>query len=214
MAAPTSGACAAWIGETDVVECCPGLSTPTNSAAIAKGITFATSILFRLSGRQFPGICERTVRPCMGDNCGCAGQGWAQWPLGGWSFWVWDQASMGWTFPATPYRQDGQWYNNWTGSGCCGVCELPSVSLPSPIAEVTQVVIDGVVLDPSAYKVEAYQRLVRVDGGTWPCSQNRARESGVYPGANDGSRDGTWQVTYKYGRGPGDDGEIAAARYA
>lgn len=188
------------------------MSTPDKADAVQKGIAFSTAILFRLSGRFIPGICERVVRPCMADNCGC--QGGAQWPLGGWSFWVWDQAAMGWSFPAAPYREGGQWYNGWTGGGCCGVCELPSLTLPSPIAEVVEVVINGEILDPSAYKVEAFERLVRVDGGSWPCSQNRARESGPYPGASDGSRDQTFQVKYRYGRGPGEDGELAAAAYA
>lgn len=215
MAAPTVGPCGPWITPEQVTDCCSGLALPANQAAVANGITFATAILFRLSGRQFPGLCQRTVRPCMGDNCGCGGQGWAQWPSGGWSFWVWDQAAMGWTFPAVPYRTDGQWYNAWNGLGCQRLCELPAITgLPAPIAEVTQVVIDGVVLDPSAYKVQGYSEVVRVDGGTWPCSQDRTRESGPYPGPNDGSRDNTMQLTYLYGRGPGEDGEIAAAAYA
>lgn len=199
-----------------MLACAPGLKDPVSTTQLAKAITFATAILFRLTGRVFPGECPRTVRPCFADGGGCgSGQGWLQWPLGGWSFWVWDQAAQGWSFPSLPYRIDGEWYNQWMDGGACeGSCNLPSVTLPSPVANVTEVVIDGEILDPSAYKVEGYERLVRVDGHHWPCVQNRHRDSSPYVGVNDGSKKNTWQITYTYGRGPGLDGEIACATYA
>lgn len=216
MAAPTLGPCNQWITPEDVLVCAPGLADPVNNEQLLRAITFSTNILFRLSGRQFPGECTRTVRPCFGDNCGCGGQGWMQWPLGGWSFWVWDQAAAGWAFPSLPYRIDGQWFN--LNQGCCGgMCDLDSVLLPAPasLTEATaQVVIDGVVLDPSAYGIQEYRRIVRLDGGHWPCTNAMAVDSSPYVGLNDGSKDYTWQITYTYGRGPGADGEIAAARFA
>lgn len=49
---------------------------------------------------------------------------------------------------------------------------MPCVDLPGTINEVTQVVINGQVLDPSAYKIEAYRRLCRTDGQDWPCTNN------------------------------------------
>jgi hypothetical protein len=60
---------------------------------------------------------------------------------------------------------------------CAGACDLPCVTLPAPISEVLEVVVNGVALPETAYKVEAYRRLCRVDGGTWPCSNNLAGES-------------------------------------
>lgn len=184
---------------------------------LQQAIDFATAILYRLSGRRYPGICERTERPCYGNGCGCGGPGWTQWPQGGWSFWVWDQASMGWSFPSIPYRIDGEWFNSDT---CCsGECALPSVDLPAPIGAITEVVINGEILDPAAYAVEQFHRIVRLDGNNWPCTQDRSRESGAYvndvpPSANDGSRDGTWQITYSYGRIPDESGLIATAKFA
>lgn len=211
MAAPTDGPCGPWITPDDVLACCSGLADPPNQVQLQRAIDFATGILFRLSGRRYPGICERTVRPCFGDGCGCGGQAWLQWPQGGWSFWIWDTTAQGWSFPSLPARIDGEWYN----LGCCGgTCSLPSVELPAPADTPTEVVIDGVVLDPANYAVEQYRRLVRLDGQNWPCTQNRARESGPYPGVNDGSREGTWQITYPYGRIPDASGIVAVSRFA
>lgn len=221
MTAPAAGPCGPWIEPADVTACCPGLADPPNAAAVERGIAFATGILWALSGRQYPGLCSRIVRPCYGSNCGCGSMGWAQWPLGGWSMWTWDAAAMGWAFPTIPVLVGGQFFNI-GGTGCCaGECILPSVELPAPIATVEQVVIDGVVfprLDPVTgnenYAIEQFMRLVRRDGLSWPCSQDRTKPSDPYPGAPDGSRDGTWQVTYTYGRIPDDAGLIAVARFA
>lgn len=217
MAAPTSGPCGPWITSADVLACCAGLADPPHEVQLQNAIDFATGVLFRLSGRQYPGLCSRTVRPCFGDGCGCGNPGWLQWPQGGWSYWVWDQAAAGWAFPSLPYRIDGEWWN--MGSCCAGECALPSVLLPAPVASITEVVIDGEVLDPSAYAVEQHRRLVRLDGNDWPCTQDRRRSSGAYanddpPSVNDGSRDGTWQITYSYGRVPDQSGLTAVSRFA
>lgn len=214
MAAPQAGVCGPWIEPEDVLACCGGLTANPSTTQIQKAIDFAQNILFRLSGRQYPGLCTRLVRPCFGNNCGCGGgQGYLQWPMGGWSHWVWDQSAAGWAFPSLPYRVDGEWFNSGQG-GCGGTCSLEAVPVPAPISNLVQVVVDGVVLDPSACKVQQFAEVVRVDGGHWPCTNNRAIDSSPYTGVNDGSKAGTWQIEYQYGRGPGRDGEIACARFA
>lgn len=152
------------------------------------------------------------VKNCFGDNCGCAGPGWLQWPQGGWSFWVWDQAAMGWSFPSIPYRIDGEWFN--FGGACDGQCHLDGVTLPPPIGTVTEVVIDGEVLAPTAYAIQEFRRVVRLDGERWPCTQRANIDSSPYAGPNDGSKRGTWQIAYEYGRGPGPAGVAACARFA
>ena len=43
------------------------------------------------------------------------------------------------------------------------------VPLPGPVHEVTGVTIDGVTVDPGAYRVNQRRWLQRVDGGSWPC---------------------------------------------
>ena len=213
MAAPTSGVCGDWITPADVQACCSGLADPPNATELQQAVDMATNILFRLSGRQYPGICSRTVRPCYGDGCGCGGDAWLQWPMGGWTYSLWNAAAGGWAFPNQPYRIDGEWFD--FNSCCAGQCNLPSVLLPMPVGSVTQVVIDGEIFDPTLYGVEQYRRLVRFDGLQWPCTQNRAVCSAPYGLApNDGSKDGTWQVTYSYGRIPDQSGLSATARFA
>lgn len=46
-----------------------------------------------------------------------------------------------------------------------------AIPLPAPVGRVDQVVVDGVVLDPSKYVVENGEWLLRTDGGTWPSLQ-------------------------------------------
>jgi hypothetical protein len=100
-----------------------------------------------------------------------------------------------WPYPSSPVRLGGGlsgWTNCWgcgediggngsfdSGGLCAGACDLPCVTLPAPISDVVEVVVNGVALPESAYKVEAYRRLCRVDGGSWPCSNNLAGESCV-----------------------------------
>lgn len=201
MAAPTTGPCADYTTQEQVELCCGGLATPVNATIMAQAITFASAILFRASGRQFPGECSRVVKPCSGSGNGC---GWGAWSDLGWTFWYWDNVASNW-FSAFPISGTGSFF---PFCGCSGRCNLPFVILPAPIAEVTEVIVDGVVLDPSAYDVVNYRELRRLDGNPWPCSNAFNLDS------SEGGDEGTWQVTYTYGRGPGPDGEIAAARYA
>lgn len=58
--------------------------------------------------------------------------------------------------------------------GCCE-CRYTYIPLagPYPVIDVAEVKINGVTLDPSAYRVDEYLRLVRIDGeGGWPRQQN------------------------------------------
>jgi len=200
MAEPGIGVFAPWIDEEDVFKCCSGLRADVD---LTGPIAFATNILWRLSGKQFPGVGTRTVRPCYGDQYGCGmgpnGPFWNVWPV-----------NVLWQFPQWPYRDNGRWYNTGFG-GCMDRCYLPEVILPAPVSGVTEVVIDGVVLPPTAYKVVQFEKLARIDGSKWPCSNNLKVDASPYTGANDGSKQGTWQITYQYGRGPGDDGKMACA---
>jgi hypothetical protein len=56
----------------------------------------------------------------------------------------------------------------WNAYRSCGCITVPEVKLPGPVASVSEVVIDGAALDPSAYRVDDYQWLVRTDGDYWP----------------------------------------------
>lgn len=80
----------------------------------------------------------------------------------------------------------------------------------SPLIDVTEVLLDGEVLDPSEYQVDDYDVLVRLrnaDGvlGRWPCCQDVTLPT---------TEEGTFQVSYTYGRTPPLGGIRAAASLA
>lgn len=200
MAAPESGTCGPWIDVEDVAACCRGLADPPDETQLEKAIVFATNVLYRWSGRQYPGECERTVRPCSGDQCGCGAMSTLY--DSGWAWFWWDTVESAWSW--MPWASDSLF----PLCGCTQGCDPPMVVLPAPVADVTQVVIDGEVLDPSAYGVTRFRELRRLDGLAWPMTNDLTLDSA--PGGDPG----TWQITYTYGRGPGPDGEIACAQFA
>lgn len=86
-------------------------------------------------------------------------------------------------------QQDG-FFNN-----CC------SVKLPGTVREVTEVTVDGDVVDPDAYEVRERRHLVRIDGSHWPCCQQECAPR-------------SFAVTYVYGKTPPQIGANAALALA
>lgn len=88
---------------------------------------------------------------------------------------------------------------------CGGVSEV-SLGI-TPVTEVEEVKVDGVVLDDSLYRVDNFSTLVRLpeDGSrrSWPCCQDLALDS---------DQEGTFEVTFLYGRMPPALGVDAAAK--
>lgn len=73
-----------------------------------------------------------------------------------------------------PYIAGGQWLNmacgcGQQGCGCTTVCEFV---LPGPVAKIAHIWQDGAEVDPSAYRVDNGNRVVRQDGDCWPVCQN------------------------------------------
>ncbi|MDX3345876.1 hypothetical protein PV387_03355 [Streptomyces sp. ME02-6987-2C] len=155
---------------------------------VARWTLVASQILFSLSGRRI-GPCPVTVRPCRRACLESA------------SF-VSFQTGTG-TGPWIPYvGVDGMWRNA-SVCGCrsdCSCGELCEVYLPGPVYDVTEVNVDGQVLAPEQYRVDAPGRLVRVGGGCWPDCQDMAAP----PGDPD-----TFAVAYRIGL-PVDEAAIAA----
>lgn len=58
--------CVPWATVDDVAGCCEKVEFACDLEETAQA---ASEILYVLSGRQFPGVCEATVRPC--GPCGC-----------------------------------------------------------------------------------------------------------------------------------------------
>lgn len=156
----------------------------------ARAIAWATEMLWMLSGRRF-GTCPVTVRPCQ--SCGeHTYQTYGVMEQGG--------SGGGWV----PYLMDGQWRN----CGCAGPhsCRPASeVYLPGPVAGISEVRVDGVVVPANLYRVDDSAWLVRQDGQRWPDWQDLS----AAPGAVN-----TFVVTYLRGVTVPMAGRIAAGALA
>ena len=64
-AQPQVGPCQSWVDTQDVEQC-----TGTDGVDLTDYALAASQLLYALSGRQFAGVCEQTVRPCA-STCGC-----------------------------------------------------------------------------------------------------------------------------------------------
>lgn len=183
MAQPNTGTCSAWATEADVCSPCDDYTFDTG--VLPDMLQVATDVLFNLTGRQWPGVCSETIRPC-GIRSGRGG-----------------------TRPRS--YGDHHYRGDWCGCNrprSCGCRRLPEFRLPNyPVIEVTEVKIDGAVLPGSEYRVDDWRYLVRLpdaddvrDG--WPCCQDLALAD---------TEDDTWSVAYSWGADPPQGGVVAAA---
>lgn len=128
----------------------------------ARSIALASSTLRRLTGYRVGG-CPLTVRPCLRT---CA-NGWpslsfygAQGRFGA------SYLSLGW---------DSFWISGCGHGGDCS-CAAPActVMLPLPATSVTEVKVDGVVMDPTHYHLDPINGSLRNldDPCAWPTCQD------------------------------------------
>lgn len=173
--------------------CIAGWNDYTNEQR-SRAISYATFILDALTGHQFA-QCPIVVRPC-GPGCGRAA-GYTTFPASA------PAANVPGVWMA-PYILNGVWRN----CGCAGGCTCAPacrVDLGRPVAEVTEVKVNGLVLDPSAYSMIG-KFLARTDGGEcWPACQDVATPD---------TEDGTFSVTFRPGRTLPVAGQIAAGMLA
>ena len=142
----------------------------------------ASDVLWNLTGRKWAGVCTDTIRPQ------------AQWRnFDGPRRW-WPSVVSGTTYP-------------WGWCSChrgreTGCASVPEIRLPSGpvVPDAITVKIDG--LEFFDFRLDDHRFLVRTDGEGWPCCQNLLL---------DDSEDGTWSVTYDFGRRPPIGGRRAAA---
>lgn len=159
--------------------CCEGWDDL--DPAIQQAATdYATTVLWAATGKQF-GLCPQTIRPC-GRVCRDDNTAGFYWSNG----------------VFIPYIFNGQWRNCYcgcgTGPGCCTCEPHCQVYLPGPVGTVTEVVQDGFLVDPSAWRVDDAKWLVRTDGDCWPICQDYNVDSGLGV-----FNDNTLQVTYTRG---------------
>jgi hypothetical protein len=159
---------------------CCDIPDDTNPDLVASLEQQATEILWVALGRRF-GLCEHRVRPCR-RRCRPADlAGYRFGDLIGYGYDAWSFLDITCSCPP----------NN---CGCTRICQL---ALPGPVAAVTEVIVDGVVLDPEQYRVDDFRYLVRVPVGDedrgvcWPECQDFSLAA---------DQPGTWEVTYTRGR--------------
>ncbi|MEU7010368.1 hypothetical protein [Streptomyces sp. NPDC046332] len=193
MATPEAPGPCEWPIDTS---CCPGWDDFTPEVQ-ARATALATQVLDGLTGRQFA-QCPIDYRPC-GPRCE-GGGGYMTWPVG--------RGTVGGGMPwMIPYVDAGIWRNCVCPGACsCGVrCEVP---FPSSVAAVTEVTVDGLTINPTAYRLDSWRgipRLVRTDGECWPLCQ----DMNVAPDA-----EGAFVITYQPGRPLPLAGQIAAGDLA
>lgn len=158
----------------------------------ARSEMLAWGSIARLSGFRVA-TCPVVLRPC---RVRCAPVSWVAAPVGAWG-----------DGGFAPYISNGRWYN---ACGCsrdecgCGVIReiiLPDNEVSGPIV----VTIDGATLDPSSYRVDNGNRLVRMDGQDWPMCQDMNLPDGEV---------GTFSISYYVGVGPDDILNYAAGLLA
>lgn len=203
METPVLGPCESWVTADEVAACCSedvgSDTTVLDWAAVA-----ASQILYELSGEQFTGACGPTTeRPFANMGaCGCwrsildpLSAGAPQLQLS-WGWW----GPVGW----------GWGYEGCEEVGTCGALSRAKLA-GYPVTEVTEVVIDGEVIDPAGYRLDKYMWLTRladpVTGASrfWPGCQRLDLDLG---------EPGTWGVTFNFGVAPPLIGVRAAAELA
>jgi hypothetical protein len=174
--------CTQWITGDDVADCC---SIETSSAfEYEQAATAASDILFEISGRLFPGECEKTVRPAC-DECYCGYQVLSRGHVVG----PWDWGYPGW----------GQFCDS-----CLVSCNPSLVKLSGyPVREISEVLIDGVALAADQYRLFKNRFAMRLDDGRWPFQQDLTLPD---------TEDNTFSITYSYGADPPEIGIMAAAQ--
>ena len=143
---------------------------PADVKARAEGLawyTLAALCAYRI------GVCPTTIRPCAAR---CATHGsWTAAPVTGAHVSALPLQTIGGIF--TPYVTSGQWVNSGgcSGPSDCSCSSLSEVILPGPVGGIESITVDGAVIPADAYRVDNGDRLVRLDGGTWPVCQDMAK---------------------------------------
>lgn len=178
-----SSTCSPWATVDDLCAPCLTVYDEIPADLLDRTLQIASDLLFELSGRQFPGTCEATVRPCA------------------------QRQFMDWV-PRYAYADHATPSCGCTTTSTCG-CPRPSqITLGVyPLISISEVKIDGIALDPSLYRIDDHRYLVRLrdpDGSyvSWPCCQDILLPD---------TEPDTFSVSFTYGQSPPLAGIQAAA---
>lgn len=183
--------CSDWITGDDVAACCAGVEV-TGPVAFDDVAAAASELLFELSGRQFVGVCTTTDRPCS-NTCGCP------WQILSRGYVIWNPMGI------------EPWWGWWCDGNPCGCGALSRVMLSGGAISVSEVKIDGDVVDPDTYRLDERLWLTRTrpsaddDPNMWPACQALDLPD---------DQPGTFSVTYTYGEEVPAAGIAAAAELA
>lgn len=145
---PTELVCEPWCTDADL----PCVQYDDDPVVVEDWIRFASEVLYLLSDSIYPGPCLTVVRPCARRRPG-----------------------------REPRWYGGQRRGGWGECSCnrsdrCGCWGLQEIDLGPDVQAITEVKLDGVVVDPAEYDVSGGRYLVayqRADGTQllWPCCQ-------------------------------------------
>lgn len=162
----------------------------------------AANLLWNWTNRIF-GVITETIRPCRvvtpwrPSTFEGLGPEAAYWELG---------SVKGYGY--LPVFAEGDWLVlrcGLCGSQACGCDSSRAIHLPGPVQSIEEIVIGGIELSPSAYRVDNARTLIRQDGGVWPRTQDLIAPLGELD---------TWSITFTRGVPVPKGGQIAAGLLA
>lgn len=138
-----------------------------DDSELQRAVDLATFVLFKATAERWPGLADDICWPCARTNVA--------------SSWFYPRSSH-----SSGYGDGGLtwlWASSWGWCTCglgplCVCLSHVRITLGAwPVNEITAVTIDGVLLDPSTYRLDENRWLSRIDGLTWPAWQNLADPS-------------------------------------
>lgn len=105
-----------------------------------------------------------------------------------------------------PVLFEGSWYNLTCGcDSACSCIRISEIPLPRDTGDIAKIMIGDQVIDPSSYRIDNGNRLVRTDGEAWPLWQDMSSDPG---------EPGTFTIWYYQGASPTSAVFAAAGRLA
>lgn len=185
--------CGAWCVPEDLR--CSTDEAPISHDDAVEMIEMASSVLYEFTQHRWPGVCEAVIRPCA-ERSRVGVPIPSSWRL------PWPMVPGQWS--GSGLRGDWGWCGCWRG-GSCGCTTISEIDLKNDIVEVTEVKVNGEILETSEYELQAGRYLVAIPPRSWPCCQHLDRSD---------DDDGTMSIAVRFGAAPPRTGRTVAAALA